>query len=128
MRRQSNIEIYVKGCPTNKLIAWIAQQIGTLDRASAFDGQIVYDSRIGPVTIAVEDSSFTSAHFQSADTPWVTDVDCARQAARELRCIVRCDPGEHFPDVHSLSDTFLQITADGQESLLTIDEIEGRRE
>ena len=114
MKRLSNIEIYVEGCSIDVLVRWIEKAIGKLERAPDVGKEAIYDSKIGSVIISPSAGSFTSVWFNTDETPWATDVDCGRQAVRDLNCIVRCDPGLHFPEVDPLSDTFLQISADGE--------------
>lgn len=119
MKRQANIEIFVRDCPVSELLAWAATRIGPLGEPQVGDELHIYPSAVGPVVVTegMADGTFTSLCFNSARTPWVTDVDCARQAARDLGRVVRCDPGEHFPQVDPLSSVFLEI-ADGRETLL----------
>ena len=121
MKSQSNIEIYIRDCPMDRLLAWLESVVGPLRPTVDTDGIVVYATAVGPVIItpAVADGTFVGVCFNSPNTPWDTDVDCARQASRELQCVVRCDPGEHFPDVDPLSDVFLEI-ADGAEKLVEL--------
>jgi len=123
MKRQSDIEIYVKGCPNDVLVAWIEKIFGKLKRVPDTSYMIIYDSEVCRIIITPSDYSFTSVNFCSAETPWATHVDCGRQAVRDLNCIVHCDPGQNFPEVDPLSDIFLEISADG-ERLVELEDIE----
>ncbi len=121
MERQPDIEIYVRGCSTERLVAWLESVVGPLGPLEAAGAAIVYPSRIGPVVLTprIKGGPFVSVWFNSPNTPWATDVDCARQVARELCCVVRCDPGLHFPEAPLwASDQFLDI-ADGVEKIVT---------
>ncbi|KAB2910767.1 MAG: hypothetical protein F9K29_24140 [Hyphomicrobiaceae bacterium] len=74
-------------------------------------------------THGVADGTFTSIFFGSPRTPWRNDVDCARQAARELQCEVRCDPVAVRPLAGP--GEFLRIV-DGREEFVNWDqELEG---
>lgn len=73
----------------------------------------MYASQIGKVIITpVEEREFMGVWFNTPHSPWATDVDCAREAARYLMCVVRCDPERHFNVIPSMSDTFLEIEGD----------------
>lgn len=112
MERQKEIEIYIRGCPDRRLLAWIESRIGHLDQPESAGDARVYASRIGPVIVTAIGGAFTGVWFNTANSPWATDIDCAREAARYLMCVVRCDPGRHFNDVPERSDTFLEIEGD----------------
>jgi hypothetical protein len=117
MDEQGEIEIYVRDCKIADVLAWAKSRIGELARPDAAGDATVYESPCGPliITPAIEDGPFFSLWFNTPRTPWRTDVDCARDAARELGCIVRCDPGQHYPEVPPQSSTFLEIVGDREE-------------
>ena len=113
MERQPEIEVYLRDCPTERLVAWLRAVIGPLEDPVEAGAAIVYPSAIGAVVVTpcIEDGPFVGVWFNTNRSPWTTDVDCARQAARELVCTVRCDPGQHFPEVPRwVSDVFLEIS------------------
>ena len=62
--------------------------------------------------------------YRTQENPYAQAVAAARQAveirdaARELGCTVRCDPGQHFPEVSPHSPVFLEIVGD-RETLVT---------
>lgn len=121
MERQPEIEFYVRDCPSDRLLAWLESVVGRVAPVEAAGAATIYSSRIGPVvvTFRIEGGPFVGVWFNSPDTPWATDVDCGRQAARELGCVVRCCPGEHFPEVPWwASDKFLEIAC-GVEQMIT---------
>lgn len=120
MKRQPEIEVYLRDCPTERLVAWLRAVIGPLEDPVEAGAAIVYPSAIGAVVVTpcIEDGPFVGVWFNTNRSPWTTDVDCARQAARELVCTVRCDPGQHYPDVPGwVSDVFLEISG-GVEKLV----------
>ena len=121
MERQPDIDIYVRDCPIERLITWLESVVGPLASAEDAGAATVYPSRIGPVIVTpgIEDGPFVGVWFNSPNSPWATDVDCARQVAWELGCVVRCCPGEHFPEVPWwASDQFLEIVG-GVEQIVT---------
>jgi hypothetical protein len=98
MVNQSTIEIYVRDCPSERLLGWVTSVLSQTLLVCREERLTVYRSQVHgndiPVvtTDGVADGTFTSIFFNSPHTPWRNDVDCARQAARELQCEVRCDP------------------------------------
>jgi hypothetical protein len=111
LESQPEIEIYLKECPMEKLIKWQTRLFGNLEPAVEAGDAEVFQSRIGPiiVTPVIENSEFISVWFNTPKSPWPTDVECGRQASIDLECVVRCDPGQHFPEVPAESDIFLEI-------------------
>ena len=113
MKRQKDIEIYIKNCPDEALFAWLESIAGNIKIASdEGDEPTFYDCAFGRFVITkntLEDESFTSITFCSPERPWATDVECGRDAANALGYLVRCDPGEHYPEVDPHSETLLEI-------------------
>jgi hypothetical protein len=111
MERQTEIEIFIRDCPKARLLVWIENLIGTLGTPNSVGESTTYPSPVGTVVVTpnVDGGPFQSVKFNTADTPWSTDVDCARQAAKVLGCVVRCVPGQHYPKVNSTTGTFLEI-------------------
>jgi hypothetical protein len=107
------IEIYVRDCPPERLIAWPESIVDPLAPAEPAGAATVYPSRIGPVVVTprMEDGPFLGVWFNGPDCPWATDADCARQAAQELGCGVRFCPGRPPPEGPPwASDQFLEIS------------------
>lgn len=121
MKRQPNIEIYVAGCTPKRIEDWLAAVVGPLSESREQLGTaMLLTSAVGPIILTpdIGEAGFTSIYFGTPDSPWPTDVDCARQAAIELRATVCCDPGEHFPEVDPLSDLFLELNSAGEEKII----------
>jgi hypothetical protein len=59
---------------------------------------------------------FTSVWVLGANC-WKSNAEFARFLARTLRCRVRCDPGDAYPQVSPYADAFLEIS-DGRESIV----------
>jgi len=119
LKRESDIEIFVRDCSIERVRAWARTRVGPIGDAQDDGAATIYLTSCGPMiaTPSIENGPFMSVWFNSTRTPWATDVDCARDVARELECTVRCDPGQHYPDVPPESSTFLEIAA-GQERLV----------
>jgi len=111
MERQNEIEIYVRDCALEDMLQWAGAKLGGLSKFSSAGDITIYESPCGLlfVTPGIENGPFVSLWFATASSPWNTDVDCARDAARELECTVRCDPGQHYPEVPPQSPRFLEI-------------------
>jgi hypothetical protein len=121
MKRQTDIEIYVRDCPIERIVAWLETVVGPVGKGEACGEAFAHATSIGTVVITpqIEGGPFVGVWFPTPNSPWLTDVDCGRQAARELGCVVRCDPGQHYPDVPLwASDQFLEITG-GTERIVT---------
>lgn len=120
MDRQPEIEVYLRDCPMERLVAWLRSIIGPLEDPVEAGAAVVYRSAIGPIVVtpSIDDGPFVGVWFNTRCSPWATDVDCGRQAAIELGCTVRCCPGQQFPEVPLwASDIFLEISA-GVEQLV----------
>ena len=108
--RQPDIEIYLLACPTDRLISWLKQNFEVNNSVQTSPSSqtltLSYQGNDIPVTILEQAAGkkFTSVWFDSEQTPWETDMDCARQAFTELGCEVRCnaqgwqEEGEDDPD------------------------------
>ncbi|MBX7228969.1 MAG: hypothetical protein K1X48_05135 [Burkholderiaceae bacterium] len=124
---KQEIWIYID-CPIEKLLKWLSSVIGPLKEKEKIGDTCTFynDSNNGVVLImSNHENSCLEVGFYSPPNLWTTPVECGRQAARELKCKVRCEPGADYPEVHPLSDTFLEI--DGtkeplQERLFTWEE------
>lgn len=119
MQRQPEIEVYISEYSPKRLMSWLEKMFGPLELRGKTGLATTYKSDIGPIIIApkVEDGPFTSIWFNTPNSPWATDVDCARHVSKELDCVVRCCPGKHFPEVPQESNIFVEIS-DGKESLI----------
>lgn len=117
MERQTNIEIFLRDTTLPRLLAWAEARVGPLEWAQEAGASTVYPAACGPVVVtpSMEDGPFIGIWFNSASTPWDTDVDCARDAARELGCTVRCDPGRHYPEIAPQSSVFMEILGDHEQ-------------
>lgn len=97
-----DIEIYIKNPDLDKLTAWLNEH---------FDG-VDMDTNVTPVPITLSASGtaieavlvleavkgkFASLWFKDNQTPWPTDIDCARSAFEALGQEIRCSTGPWEP-------------------------------
>lgn len=118
--RQLNLEVYIHGCAVEDVLAWIDARVGLIGGAEEAGDARVYHARcdVVVVTRSVENGWF-SVWFKGTTMPWETHVDCARDAAHELGCTVRCEPDHPLgPSAPWWSDVFLELH-DGVEQLVT---------
>ena len=112
MNRQSEIEIFIQDCPLDRALAWVQTLLGPLTGPFDDIGMGIYHLPLGSIvfTPGVARGRFLSVWFNTPMRPWDTDIDCARAAAVEFNLVVRCDPGQAYPELSKHSDQFLEIT------------------
>jgi hypothetical protein len=121
MTQRRDIEIYIQACPMEPLLNWLARVFGKANRTLKEGTVAIYRfqtaSEIVPVIVTppTDAGGWTSVWFNSPHTPWATDLDCARQAAAELGCTVRCERSEQSGK--QPAKMFVNIAA-GQETLV----------
>jgi len=118
MAKSRDIEVFIRDCEEYRLLEWVESRVGPLAGPRDGGDARTYESPCGPVVLtrSMEDGPSASLWFNTPSTPWETDVDCARDAARVLGCTVRCDPGASvpaagasLPEAAALGTTFLEI-------------------
>ncbi|WP_299197072.1 hypothetical protein [uncultured Amphritea sp.] len=95
-QRHPDIEIYIKDRSLDRISRWLESLCQSLKRDFE-QGQVhhfvaVINGCEIPVMIheKVSGKAWTSIWFNSDQTPWIKDLDCAQQAARELDTEIRC--------------------------------------
>ncbi|MCZ6868890.1 MAG: hypothetical protein O7G84_05250 [Gammaproteobacteria bacterium] len=99
--RLPDIEIYLRDTKTQRVIGWLKQefpmaQMNTI-RHDHKALRLEMNTQKGtiPVTLYFDPlPEYTVVWFDTSATPWNTDLDCARTAARHLGCEVRCSLGD----------------------------------
>jgi hypothetical protein len=110
VKRQADVEVYLRDCPLERAVAWVQSVSGPLTGPVDCGGPVAYHPPDGAVVLTPGlDGGFLSVWFNTPRHPWDTDVECGQAAAVALGCVVRCDPGLYCPEVHPLSDVFLEI-------------------
>ncbi len=93
--RHPDIEIYVKQRSVEQITQWLES---TFERLEATGKQghthrftVTYNHVAIPVTVIDRAAKeFCSVWFDSAQTPWAQDLDCAQQAQQRLNTEIRC--------------------------------------
>ncbi|TDO96376.1 hypothetical protein [Marinomonas balearica] len=94
---QADIEIYVLSCPTETIVEWLAKaftlQSKELISSTSLKLELHHNDKMIPVTILEQAAGkrFTSIWFDSSDTPWNDDIECAKSAFEALNTEVRCN-------------------------------------
>lgn len=120
----TDIEIYIFKPQLSDVIEWLKSRFSSLSADPATPGSstthhFFAKTDSGAIRITVVEKiarSYTSVFFDSPDTPWKTDLDCARDAFRHLQLEVRCCVNSWSPEQNP--DEWLSIAADG-ESVIT---------
>ena len=117
--KEEDIEMYFLCDNLQVVLKWIESCCGPLREAQEAGEITFYKISQGSVAITSTKASIPciSVWFISQNTRWDRGIDCARQAASDTGLVVRCDPGNEYPEVHPLSDVFLEIR-DGRETLI----------
>ncbi|WP_275288692.1 hypothetical protein [Halomonas elongata] len=121
MEAYPDIEIYLAKAKLEALNAWLGETLDTPPLASAGKHRWRTQGQrnghaIAILLVAKAADGFASLWFDSPDTPWTTDTDCAREAANRLDCEVRCSLGGWQPGDDP--DAFLQVLPDGSEATI----------
>ncbi|MFY0664625.1 MAG: hypothetical protein JXQ97_08365 [Natronospirillum sp.] len=122
---QNDIEIYLHKQSPAHIIQWMTDVFGTPpeSRGSATKGtvrlNITTAQGIVPVML-VQRGSWYSVWFDSAKTPWATDLECAQSAVAALGARARCSDGgwQEGDD----PDQFLEVSAEGVTTVIWHDE------
>lgn len=96
MTKHPDIEIYIKNTPVEKVLTWLSKRLDRIDESSSkglfhhFTGE--YQQQTFDVVIHERalGKSWISVWFQTDQTPWNIDLDCAREASIKLNAQVRC--------------------------------------
>lgn len=93
--RHPDIEIYIKQRSVEQISDWLKQQFDQLkfehQRGQTYRYSATLSNTQIPVTLidrAAKD--FSSVWFDSQETAWLQDLDCARQASLQLETEIRC--------------------------------------
>lgn len=104
------IAIYID-CSPERFAEWVGSIAGPLNENQKIgDTSTIYSGPLGRIVVSSNDEdSFLEVTCFLSPSPWATHADCGRQAARELKCRVRCEPGAEYPEVIRHSETALEI-------------------
>ncbi|MBB3142300.1 hypothetical protein [Halomonas organivorans] len=121
MERYPDIEIYLARVEPDALNAWLGEALDAAPLAPAGKHRWRTRGRHGEAEIPVllvdkAADGFASLWLDSAESPWPTDAELARAAAKRLGCEVRCSLGGWQPGDDP--DRFLQVRPDGGEATI----------
>lgn len=112
---QTDIEIYLKDCTREQVQQWLAQVF-----TECGDWQVrgqVHRCRCDGIALLWYQKAVGSWHsllFDSASTPWATDLECAQAAHAALGVEVRCAPsGWQEEQGEQVADDWLKVDANG---------------
>ncbi len=119
--RFPDIEIYVMNTSVEDILSWIGNTM-TMIEPPKRQGAVIrlqgkLEQHLIPVTITpgAAGKKFTSIIFDSAETPWVSDIDCARAAFRYFGNEVRCSAsGWVEEEAEDAPDMWWKINAEGE--------------
>lgn len=121
MERFPDIEIYLASVSLEALNKWLGSALTAPPLSPAGKGQWKtrgqYQGDSVPVLLVDKAADgFASLWFDSSNTPWLTDQDCAQQAAEALQTEVRCSLGGWHPGDDP--DRFWQVLPGGKEGAI----------
>jgi hypothetical protein len=104
-----DIEIYLADTTNDEIVNWLDSILSdiNLTRSSRDKGTCRYSARylnqqgereIQFIIIEYASGDFTSLWFKSGQTPWPSDLECARAAADHFSQEIRCSPGSWNPN------------------------------
>ncbi|MEH6472798.1 MAG: hypothetical protein V7752_16280 [Halopseudomonas sp.] len=93
--RHPDIEIYIKQRSAERISQWLESLFDNIEaigkRGHTYRYNAAYQSHNIPITVIDQAAKgFSSVWFDSAETPWAIDLDCALQAQQQLDTEVRC--------------------------------------
>lgn len=127
MRSERNdVEVYVQTADRDVVVALLQSELGELKAEHVPELSLhIHSNQVFHALITERDDGFvgvwlkTERPWRTSSTPWRNSPALARFLVQHLQCMAFCDPEDDYPEVPPLSDTFLRIDVDGQESLFT---------
>ena len=122
--KPTDIEIYLMKQTPEAIISWLKERFDSCIKSHVAGNshflEVTYKGRLIPVNIVENAASkaWTSVWFNSPDTPWRFDADCAREAHQALQGRIRCNASFWQENVGS-SNEWLEINDQGEEQLLS---------
>ncbi len=122
--RQPDIEIYLKNTPPEDVLAWLATRFHDTEpveqHGSSYQLRVYHDHDWIPVLLVcgAAGKPWSSLWFDSPNSPWSSDQDCAREVHAALGAQIRCNGGFWEEGDEASMDEWWQIAADGSESTI----------
>jgi len=100
---QPDVEIYAKRLEIGKILEWISLNFSIDEQktvGSTLKLKLTRDGTSVTCTIAenVAKGGYTSIWFDSSNTPWRTDEDCAQEAYNYFQVEIRCSVNGWTPE------------------------------
>jgi len=116
-----DIEIYIKNPEPESLLEWLSVHfdiVATQQKSKATHYQLVHDGSELKAILMPEavKGKFASLWFTSNNTPWGSDMECARDAFQQLDKEVRCSLGSWEP-CDSEDELWLRINEAGEKKI-----------
>lgn len=97
--RYPDIEIYLKAVDAEHILQWLQERLGRCETLK--QNERITQAKLtamsttpAPVLIVTKAQGiFTSLLIESDQTPWPTDLDCAREAHTYFSTEIRCNAG-----------------------------------
>lgn len=96
MTHHPDIEIYIKKAPVEEIVNWLFSRFERFELIGKKGVLHQYEAQWQSASFAVAiheralGKSWISVWFQSDQTPWQIDLDCAKEASHALNTQVRC--------------------------------------
>lgn len=117
---QPDIEVYLKDCTPKVFHEWLSQVFDCCEEWTARGQmQICRCDGIAVSWYSKAVGAWHSVVFDSPDTPWVADLDCARAIQEALGIEVRCAPGSWSEaQGEDAADEWLKVDSQGVSSII----------
>lgn len=125
MTHHPDIEIYIKNSSVEKIVHWLNNRFENVELLSIKGLLHHYEAhwQTHRFTFTIHQralgKAWISIWFQSDQTPWQIDLECAREASKELNAQIRCidsgwqegdDPDEWWKIENGLEEKIAWIT------------------
>jgi len=119
--RFPDIEIYVMDISVESILNWISSYMNVTRSPKRQGGVIKLQGEIEPhiipitITPGAAGKKFISIIFDSGETPWASDIDCAREAYKYFATEIRCSAsGWVEEEKEDAPDLWWKINAEGE--------------
>ena len=94
--RHPDIEIYLKNCSQEQVLTWLKNQCQSVEvvKTSGSTLKLHLSFPMGDTQATLQQKvsgkAWSSLWFNTNNTPWPTDLECAKNAASKMQIQVRC--------------------------------------
>jgi hypothetical protein len=104
-----DVEAYVRIESANAVVSLLSRSVGHLRSSdSPTSWPRIYQHKGVSVVLQPSEDDFLSVWVRGSEV-WSSCAALGRHLAKELRCVVRCDPETEFPKISPHSNVFLEI-------------------